>query len=799
VRNVTNCPAQILVIDDEIHNRKLLEVLLRTDGYQTRSAANGEEALASVASAPPDLILLDIMMPGMDGYQVASILKAAAATANIPIIMVTALIDPNARMAGLVAGVEEFLTKPVDRAEVSIRVRNLLRLKTLADLLRHHNSILEQQVQARTADLQRFRTAMDASSDAIFLVNCATMNFVEFNATACEMLGYTRAGLFQEGPARIARLTRQELAGEYRSLLAREGGSGPSEIGLRRADGSVLQAEVHRRPQRHGSDWIMVETVRDITERKRYEETLRDATYQAEQASRAKTEFLANMSHEIRTPMNAVVGLADLLGQTSLSKEQTDTLGKVKLASNALLVLLNNVLDASKIEAGELILESASFDLRDVLRQQCAVFAAQARAKGIAFEFDVADELPKRLDGDANRLGQILINLLSNAVKFTERGTVTLRVRQFAITSKRATLCFVVGDTGIGIAPEVQAGLFVPFVQGDGSTTRRYGGSGLGLSIARSLANLMGGDVRLGSTPGVGSEFTVTLDFALAAPETLASGEATAFGLGAGPLRHLKVLVVDDCEINLALMRLILEQNGASTELAGNGLEACERLAARPRDFNVVLMDVQMPVLDGHAATRRIRQELELTDLPIIAVTAGAVSSHRRLAEEAGMNDYLSKPFDSQTLVRTILRHAKPAIEKPLGQIGAIAATAPRTAALWPAIDGIDSGDVSMRLSGDFRLFRSLLTRLLDEFSDVAIGAMKQDLGALAPYRARLHKLQGSAGMLGAKAIAQLAGEAEAACANGDMARASPLATRIAVQLHRLREAAVPAFLAGSA
>jgi len=703
---VSSCPAQILIVDDEIHNRKLLDLLLRTDGYQTRIAASGEDALASVAAAPPDLILLDIMMPGMDGYQVASVLKSAAATANIPIIMVTALIDKGARLAGLNSGVEEFLTKPVDHVELSIRVRNLLRVKLMADLLRRHNSILEQQVQTRTADL-------------------------------------------------------------------------------------------------------------------------REALHRAEQASRAKTEFLANMSHEIRTPMNAVVGLADLLGQTPLNEQQTDTLEKVRLAGKALLVLLNNVLDTSKIEAGELIVESAPFDLGDLLREQSTVFAAQAGAKGIAFEFHSPDDLPKRLHGDAHHLGRILANLLSNALKFTERGTVKLSVRQFAATSKRATLCFVVEDTGIGIAPEVQARLFAPFMQGDGSTARRYGGTGLGLSIARGLAKLMGGDVALGSTPGVGSMFTLTLDFALAAAEIPAPGEAAARGPGAGALQDLKVLVVDDSDINLALMKRILELHGASAELAANGLEACDLLAARPHDFHVVLMDVQMPVLDGHAATRHIRRELKLTDLPIIAVTAGAISSHRRLAEDAGMTDYVVKPFESQALVRAILRHARPAIEKTLGQIakapatpqgapaqiaktpatppGAPAqiaktpATPPGAPGQWPEIEGIDSVDVSTRLSGDFGLFRSLLTRLLDEFSDVAIGVMNEDPDALVPYRARLHKLRGSAGLLGAKAIAQLAGEGEAACATGDMTRASPHATRIAIQLQRLREHAVPAFLAGPA
>ena len=912
--------AELLIVDDEIHNRKLLELLLRSEGYQTRSAANGEDALTSIAQCAPDLILLDIMMPGMDGFQVASILKAAPATANIPIIMVTALIDQASRLAGLNAGVEEFLSKPIERAELSVRVRNLLRLKTLADLLREHNAVLEQQVQIRTADLQRFRTAMDASSDAILLVNCTTLRFEEFNATACDMLGYTREELFRVGPAHIAQVTRDKLHADYQALIAGNGVNEASEVDLLCADGSVLPGDVHRRPQLHGSDWIMIETVRDITERKaaqreqdklsqqlrdqhfytrsliesnidammttdpfgivtdvnrqmealtgltrdeligtpsksyftdaakaegaikrvlaegtihdceltiraregrltvvsfnattfndrqrqlrgvivsarditgrkQYEETLRHARHQAEQASRVKTEFLANMSHEIRTPMSAVLGLAELLGQTSLSEEQSDTLGKVKVASNSLLELLNNVLDLSKIEAGELIVESAPFDLRALLQTQSGVFAAQARAKGIAFTIDAADDLPTHLEGDATRLAQIVSNLLSNAVKFTDHGAVSLCVRKSAATPTRVTLCLVVADSGVGIAPDVQARLFKPFVQGDGSTTRRHGGTGLGLSIVRGLAGLMGGEVRLTSTPDAGSEFTVTLDLAPAARIDRETG--------AGALRDLKALVVDDSDINQLLMKRLLETHGATAEVADNGLEAFERLQARPYDFKLVLMDVQMPVLDGYAATRRIRKELNLSDLPIIAVSAGALSSHRQLAADAGMNDYVVKPFDPPTLVNTILRHVKPSIEGASGQIPAAPMAQRQTAVRWPEIEGIASADVRARLGGDFALFRSLLTRLLDEFSDLSLCGTAHDTDALAHCRARLHKLKGSAGMLGADVIQALAGEGEAAFASGDFARAAPMATRIAIQLQRLREQALPAFLAG--
>jgi diguanylate cyclase (GGDEF)-like protein/PAS domain S-box-containing protein len=269
-----NTPATILIVDDERQNCKLLETLLRSEGYVTVIATNGEEALEAVTQQTPDLILLDIMMPGMDGYQVAKILKGNPSTSTIPIIMVTALIDRNARLAGLNAGAEEFLTKPVDRAELWLRVRNLLRLKALGDFLKDHSSILEQQVRARTADLQRFRTAMDATADAICLVNRTTMRFIELNATACAMLGYSCDELHEMSPQEVSTATLEELERVYDALIAGHTTGELSEIRLRHKDGSFVLVEARRQVHRFGADWIVVEVLRDITERKEAEKRL---------------------------------------------------------------------------------------------------------------------------------------------------------------------------------------------------------------------------------------------------------------------------------------------------------------------------------------------------------------------------------------------------------------------------------------------------------------------------------------------------------------------------------------------
>lgn len=263
---MTPRPPNILIVDDELQNRRLLAVLLGPEGYLTSSVASGEEALASISAFAPDLILLDLMMPGIDGCELASILKANPATAHIPIIMVTALVDRGARLAGLDAGAEEFLTKPVDRAELWLRVRNLLRLKALGDI-ENYSADLEKQVQARTVELQRFRTAMDATADAIMLLSHKTMRFVEVNATACAMLGYTRDELFSMSPCVLDGSVPDQLTALCDTLIAQRTDTTRSDSELRRKDGTRVQVEIHRQAMRSDNDWIIVAVVRDITAR----------------------------------------------------------------------------------------------------------------------------------------------------------------------------------------------------------------------------------------------------------------------------------------------------------------------------------------------------------------------------------------------------------------------------------------------------------------------------------------------------------------------------------------------------
>ncbi|MEO8523922.1 MAG: PAS domain S-box protein [Caldimonas sp.] len=534
----------------------------------------------------------------------------------------------------------------------------------------------------------------------------------------------------------------------------------------------------------------------DVTRQKAIEETLRAATHSAELASMAKSQFLTNMSHEIRTPMHAVIGLTYLLDQTDLDAAQTDLLEKIKFASKSLLTVITDVLDLSKIEAGELRLERVTFKLRHMLRRLSGSMSVHALAKRIAFEIDVQDDLPEAVQGDATRLQQILTNLLFNAIKFTERGGVKLVVRLLNETADQFTLKFAVHDTGIGIPPEMKARLFTPFAQADASTTRRFGGTGLGLSIVKRLTDLAGGTVGVESTLGVGTEFWVVLDFARASADALLLQVTESDLLGRQGLVGVRVLVVDDSEINLEVARRMLELEGAEVALASNGGDAIELLRAESTGFDVVLMDMQMPILDGNAVARRIRGDLGLRTLPIIALTASALTSERERSIAAGMDDFISKPFDARTLVRSIRRLVPPlpvwTDADPLAQGASLPSS-------WPEIEGIDSNDVRSRLGDDLALFRSMMRRLLAEYPQHSFDEDVADTELHAMRARRMHKLRGTAGMLGAKTVGGLAGKAEAAYVEGDGVLAASLEGLTAAALQVLRIGSQPMLVASQA
>jgi PAS domain S-box-containing protein len=539
----------------------------------------------------------------------------------------------------------------------------------------------------------------------------------------------------------------------------------------------------------------LIGAVQDLTARRE----LTQGISKAENANRAKSQFLANMSHEIRTPMNAVMGLSYLLGHTPLTADQSTLLANIQVASNSLLSVITNILDLSKIEANELLVESTVFSLTDLLRDVGIMMEVQAEAKDLDFAMDIPKDLPEALAGDPTRLKQILVNLLSNAIRFTNEGSVRFTTNWRANASAEVLLSFTVVDTGIGISPDEQQKIFAPFAQADTSTTRRYGGTGLGLSIVKQLTQLLHGTVHLQSMVGIGSTFSVDIPFQLASRGALTALQQAAAAPEPGALRGIRVLIVDDSEINIEVAKRLLELDGALVSLAVNGQQAFDRLQRDPGAFDVVFMDVQMPILDGYEATRRIRAELGLRSLPIIAVTAGALSSERTRAEEAGMSDFICKPYSGQTLAGSILSHLPATTLQRAALHGEVAHVPPAVKAPWPDIDGIDAADTQARWCGDAPLFITMLSRLFDEFDAVRFPADIEVPEENARFARRMHKLRGGACMLGAKAVHTLAGEVEAACLSGDIARAAELSSRLSSEIALLRTRATPVIAAEQA
>ena len=424
-----------------------------------------------------------------------------------------------------------------------------------------------------------------------------------------------------------------------------------------RNDGSRFWTEVLAFPlmSANGELLEILGVTRDISQRRQYEDSLREARQMAEKSNAAKTEFLAHISHEIRTPMSAILASTELALSTSLTPQQRTLLQKSKSAGRLLLGIINDILDLSKLEHGKLVLHSAPLDVNEVLQQVGDLVSDSCARKGLHYSAEIAPGVMTLRLGDAQRLAQALLNLVSNAVKFTERGHVRVTVSGVEGDDSGERLRFEVQDTGAGLSPELQAKVFEGFVQGDNEQTRFHGGTGLGLSICKSLAQLMNGSVGVLSQEGVGATFWFTVQLPCA-PEGLRmpSGDVSAAELPR-LAQGLHVLLVEDNVSMRDVLRQLLELAGARVDTAENGQVAVERV--KSTRYDLVLMDMQMPVLGGLEATQIIRQDPALQDLPIVALTAGGFNEDRDRFYAAGVNDYLTKPFEYKDLIAALERN----------------------------------------------------------------------------------------------------------------------------------------------
>ena len=513
----THASHTVLVVDDTPVTLRLLCSILHGANLRVITAGDSEDALQLVETQSPDIILLDAMMPGMDGFALCRKLKQDDKYSDIPLIFITSLSQQEDIVEGFNAGANDYIVKPFNRQELLARVRNHLHLY---DMLKENKRLIEL----------------------------------------------------------------------------------------------------------------------------------------SEAASRSKTEFLASMSHEIRTPLNSIIGMAEVLTDTKLTAEQQNFVRIFRSAGESLLAIINDILDLSKIEAGQIEADNIDFHLPSLLDSVHSILSVRAAEQNTSISITIHPDVPTGLLGDPTRLRQILINLVGNGLKFAQNGTVKILVKK----SSDKQLFFSVTDDGIGIPKEKQNIIFDSFTQADSLTTRRYGGTGLGLTICRKLTKILGGEIGLESSPGQGSSFFFTCNLRPALTDVTPSTEESSPASTCKTLKAAQILLVDDNEDNRNLLCLYLRNTPFTLHTANNGLDALELF--QKSSFDLVFMDLEMPIMDGYEATKRFReweQKQQLKETPIVALTAHAFVRFKKKCMAAGCNDYLTKPIRRDTLIQCIVNHLK--------------------------------------------------------------------------------------------------------------------------------------------
>ena len=812
----------LLVIDDEEEVLKSLKRQFRKK-YEIFLANSGDAGYRIIAEQPIQVIISDQRMPGMTGTDFYSKIKTRFPYA-IRLIL-TAFSDIEAVIAAINDGnIFRYITKPWDPAELDAVVKEAFEFyrvatenRKLAQELKEANERLEARVIERTAELEKanadlqslnrqkddlliqvgyqleerkrtekqlrvneekYRAIYEEAAEGIILHD-RDGYILDANPYALKMFGYTPEEFWGLHPKLLVHPedVNDSLAG-FEEILG--GKITRKEHRMVRKDGSVFTAEVSGKLV--GENHIQG-MVRDVSERKRMEEELREAKRLAEKADRAKSEFLANMSHEIRTPMNAIIGLTDFVLQTDLNREQSEYLRRVKMSADHLLMIINDVLDLSKIESGKLELEDVDFDLKELLHNTMRTLSIQAEKKGLSLELHLCFKERLFLKGDPVRISQIIINLVGNAVKFTEKGGITVRAEPFhpernLQNKDKFSLLFSVADTGIGIPYNKQEAIFESFCQLKNSGAA-YGGTGLGLTISRMLVHLMGGKLWVESDPGKGSIFYFSAFFDAGDPNKVSSGQERYFQKIQPAKRALKILLAEDNEMNVMVAKLTLERMGHKITVAANGKKAIHLL--RQESFDLVLMDLEMPLMGGLEATRRIRQGEagdSNSDIPIIAMTAHALSGYREACKKAGMNDYIAKPVKSDEM-KMILDNFSPRVGKAEAESSSTAAS---------ENDIFAKSEFLERLGGDEKLCKELLKIFIQTFP-VHLKGLKAALeqNDAGQIRFEAHTLKGMAANISANNLRDVFFEIETAGKQGQMEAAHSYINRLKTELAKFK------------
>jgi signal transduction histidine kinase/DNA-binding response OmpR family regulator len=683
----------ILIVDDSTANLQLLTSILKNEGYVIHPASDGKLALRFLRTTLPDLILLDIKMPGMDGLEVCYQLKDSERTRNIPIIFISVLESERDKVKAFQAGGVDYIAKPFHPEEVLARVKNQLRLRELTEEL-------ETQVSKRTEELtltnQRMQEEITVRKHAVeelqkreALLN-ATQRLSKVGGWEYDIKQnkhYWTDELFAiheipinpsinhvQESLKCYDLKDQQLISSAFKNAYENGEPYDLELPFTTKTGRRLWIRTTALPvQKNNRIVSVVGSMMDITEQKHAQEELRRyrdhlkeeveqrtselilAKQNAERANRAKSNFLANMSHELRTPLSAILGFSSLMKNDPLIAEsQKQNLDIINRSGEHLLRLINDILDMAKIEAGQVQLDNQPFDLGDTIRDVTDMMRIRAEEKALQLLTDQTSKFPRYIVGDEARLRQILINLMGNAIKYTEQGEVTLRLS--TMNAKASHLVIEVADTGEGISADNQRLIFDPFIQlGEQSNSK---GTGLGLTITRQFVEMMGGHISLDSSPGQGSIFKIDLPLLEATESDISNIEPTdkrtVRCLAPGQPDY-RILIVEDQYENQLLLAKLMQSVGFQYKIAENGAKGVELFKSWQPHF--IWMDRRMPVLDGTQATHGIRDLPGGDQVKIVAVTASAFAEQRDEMLAAGMDDYIRKPYKASEIYDCLSKH----------------------------------------------------------------------------------------------------------------------------------------------